>query len=286
MATADYRILTNWRIAGDLREAVDIHETPVGDLEVRNDGQGQERDLQEGLGEDDIEASRRVAQGYEGSPDGFERHQAHQAGHRQRDLGQHAASLDHHEAALDLSEPVHRHGHVGIVRPDHRDVVAVVPDRRGDGPAPEAESFDERDADAAPARCRAAVALEQAGFDHGSFDAVSLFDVLEHLIDPGRTLRASIDLLAPGGILFLYVPNFDSASRLLMATAIVNPVGAVRTGVMLALDGTAAFGAASLAFLRFTGGSTGAYLWLIASVMAWTFVGYFVGAKRLEKADL
>jgi 2-polyprenyl-3-methyl-5-hydroxy-6-metoxy-1,4-benzoquinol methylase len=60
------------------------------------------------------------------------------------------------------------------------------------------------------------VALEQAGFVPGSFDAVSLFDVLEHLIDPGRTLRASIDLLAPGGILFLYVPNFDSASRLLM----------------------------------------------------------------------
>ena len=60
------------------------------------------------------------------------------------------------------------------------------------------------------------VALEQGGFAPGSFDAVSLFDVLEHLIDPGRTLRASIDLLAPGGILFLYVPNFDSASRLLM----------------------------------------------------------------------
>ena len=35
-----------------------------------------------------------------------------------------------------------------------------------------------------------------------------------------------------------------------------------------------------------TGGSTGAYLWLIASVMAWTLAGYFVGAKRLEKADL
>lgn len=61
-----------------------------------------------------------------------------------------------------------------------------------------------------------AVALEDAGFPAGSFDAVSLFDVLEHLLDPGRTLRACIELLAPGGILFLYVPNFDSASRLLM----------------------------------------------------------------------
>jgi 2-polyprenyl-3-methyl-5-hydroxy-6-metoxy-1,4-benzoquinol methylase len=60
------------------------------------------------------------------------------------------------------------------------------------------------------------VALEDAGFAPGSFDAVSLFDVLEHLLDPRRTLRVCADLLAPGGILFLYVPNFDSASRLLM----------------------------------------------------------------------
>ena len=49
-----------------------------------------------------------------------------------------------------------------------------------------------------------------------SFDAVSLFDVLEHLIDPLPVLRACTRLLAPGGIVFLYVPNYDSASRLLM----------------------------------------------------------------------
>ena len=60
------------------------------------------------------------------------------------------------------------------------------------------------------------VALEESGFAPGSFDAVSLFDVLEHLLEPARTLRACAELLAPGGILFLYVPNFDSASRLLM----------------------------------------------------------------------
>jgi 2-polyprenyl-3-methyl-5-hydroxy-6-metoxy-1,4-benzoquinol methylase len=60
------------------------------------------------------------------------------------------------------------------------------------------------------------VALEDAGFAPRTFDVVSLFDVLEHLLDPRRTLRACADLLAPGGILFLYVPNFDSASRLLM----------------------------------------------------------------------
>jgi CMP-N,N'-diacetyllegionaminic acid synthase len=60
------------------------------------------------------------------------------------------------------------------------------------------------------------VALEAGGFAPGSFDAVGLFDVVEHLLDPGRTVRAAVDLLAPDGILFLYVPNYDSASRLLM----------------------------------------------------------------------
>jgi 2-polyprenyl-3-methyl-5-hydroxy-6-metoxy-1,4-benzoquinol methylase len=60
------------------------------------------------------------------------------------------------------------------------------------------------------------VALEDAAFPDASFDAVSLFDVLEHLLDPVRTLHACTRLLRPGGILFLYVPNYDSASRLLM----------------------------------------------------------------------
>ncbi|MBI3049012.1 MAG: methyltransferase domain-containing protein [Acidobacteria bacterium] len=60
------------------------------------------------------------------------------------------------------------------------------------------------------------VALDDAGCEPASFDAVCLFDVLEHLLDPVRTLRASVRLLRPGGIVFLYVPNYDSASRLLM----------------------------------------------------------------------
>ena len=61
-----------------------------------------------------------------------------------------------------------------------------------------------------------AVALEEAGFEPETFDAVSLFDVLEHLLDPVRTLRTCTRLLRSGGIVFLYVPNYDSASRLLM----------------------------------------------------------------------
>jgi 2-polyprenyl-3-methyl-5-hydroxy-6-metoxy-1,4-benzoquinol methylase len=61
-----------------------------------------------------------------------------------------------------------------------------------------------------------AVDLEASEFEPAAFDAVSLFDVLEHLLDPVRTLRGCARLLKPGGIVFLYVPNYDSASRLLM----------------------------------------------------------------------
>jgi CMP-N,N'-diacetyllegionaminic acid synthase len=60
------------------------------------------------------------------------------------------------------------------------------------------------------------VALEDAGLEPESFDAVCLFDVLEHLLEPVRTVRACTNLLRRGGILFMYVPNYDSASRLLM----------------------------------------------------------------------
>ncbi len=59
-------------------------------------------------------------------------------------------------------------------------------------------------------------ALEDVPFEPGSFDAVSLFDVLEHLTTPIDVVRQCSRLLRPGGILFLYVPNWDSASRMLM----------------------------------------------------------------------
>jgi Cu-processing system permease protein len=76
------------------------------------------------------------------------------------------------------------------------------------------------------------------------------------------------------------------ASRLLMVAAIVNPVDAVRTGGLLALNGTAAFGAASLAFLRFTGGAGWASLWLLASVATWIAIPIWTACLRLRRADI
>jgi Cu-processing system permease protein len=77
-----------------------------------------------------------------------------------------------------------------------------------------------------------------------------------------------------------------SASRLLIVSVLVNPVDAVRTGSLLAVEGTAAFGAASLAFLRFTDGPAGAVAWIGLSLLAWTVVPLALGARRLRNMDI
>lgn len=77
-----------------------------------------------------------------------------------------------------------------------------------------------------------------------------------------------------------------AASRVLILAVLTNPIGAVRTGVLLAIQGTTAFGAASLAFLRFTRGPAGAAALLAISLTAWTVVPTIAAARRLGKADL
>ena len=76
------------------------------------------------------------------------------------------------------------------------------------------------------------------------------------------------------------------ASRVLIVAAIVNPVDAVRTGTLLAVEGTTAFGAASLAFLRFTGGPLGAACWLALSVVIWVIAPLAAAGRRLSRADI
>jgi len=76
------------------------------------------------------------------------------------------------------------------------------------------------------------------------------------------------------------------ASRLLILAVFVNPVDAVRTGALLAVSGTTAFGAASLAFFRFTGGPGAASAILLVSLFTWIAVPLALAVRRLRKSDI
>ena len=76
------------------------------------------------------------------------------------------------------------------------------------------------------------------------------------------------------------------ASRLLISAAIVNPVGAVRTAALLLIEGTAAFGSASLALLRFSGGAFRAGVLLAGSLVLWLVVPFWAASRRLSRADI
>jgi Cu-processing system permease protein len=115
----------------------------------------------------------------------------------------------------------------------------------------------------------------------------------------GTSIRRARSLAVALVVWFVAVVLFDiaalgvasvlpsgTASRTLMISAIVNPVDAIRTGTLLVAEGTTAFGAASLAFLRFTGGSMAAAAWIAASAILWTIVPCAVAARRLRRADL
>ncbi|HWA54052.1 MAG TPA: class I SAM-dependent methyltransferase, partial [Solirubrobacterales bacterium] len=55
--------------------------------------------------------------------------------------------------------------------------------------------------------------LADAPWREGSFDAILFNHSLEHVGDPAATLAAATRLLAPGGLLAIAVPNFDSWHR-------------------------------------------------------------------------
>lgn len=77
-----------------------------------------------------------------------------------------------------------------------------------------------------------------------------------------------------------------TASRVLIVAVLVNPVDAVRTGMLLGIEGTGAFGAASLALLRFTQGSAGAVALLLLSAAAWCVAPVALAIRRLARTDL
>lgn len=113
---------------------------------------------------------------------------------------------------------------------------------------------------------------------------------------PGRRTRV---LAAALVVWFVAVLLFDvaalglasllhsgAASRLLIVATLINPIDAARTGALLAVDGTSAFGAASLAVLRFTGGLTAAFAIIGAALAAWLIVPAWMASRVIGRVDI
>ncbi len=96
-------------------------------------------------------------------------------------------------------------------------------------------------------------------------------------------LALLVDIVALGAASLL---RSGHASRLLIVSVLVNPIGAVRTGALLAIEGTAAFGAASLALLRFTNGAAGAAVAIGASLLLWIVLPTALAVRRLSRIDI
>jgi Cu-processing system permease protein len=77
-----------------------------------------------------------------------------------------------------------------------------------------------------------------------------------------------------------------SASRLLVWATLANPVDAARTGALLAIEGTSAFGAASAALLRVTGGAEMAGTLIVGSIAIWIVAPLALALRALMRADV
>jgi Cu-processing system permease protein len=134
----------------------------------------------------------------------------------------------------------------------------------------------------------------------GSFVLTAVFLGVAALVSAGAIGRRRTRALALALVVWFFaVVLFDvaalglasllpsgPASRVLIVSVLVNPADAVRTGALLGIEGSAAFGAGSLALLRFTKGPVGAGILLSLSLLLWIVLPAMLAARKLGKADL
>jgi Cu-processing system permease protein len=134
----------------------------------------------------------------------------------------------------------------------------------------------------------------------GSLALTAAFLALAALVSAGATGRRRTAALARAlvvwvalalvfDIVVLGLASFlrsGHASRLLVVSSLVNPIDAIRTGVLLGIEGTASFGSASLALLRITGGPAAVVGFVVMSLVAWIAIPVACAMRRLEHTDI
>jgi Cu-processing system permease protein len=134
----------------------------------------------------------------------------------------------------------------------------------------------------------------------GSVVLTAVFLALAAAIASGRFGRRRIRALATALVVWVGLALvFDvvvlaaasllrsgDASRLLIVSTLANPIDAVRTASLLAIEGTAAFGSASAALFRFTSGPSGAAALLALSLAVWIAAPLAYAARRLSRVDI
>jgi Cu-processing system permease protein len=134
----------------------------------------------------------------------------------------------------------------------------------------------------------------------GSVVLTAVFLSLAAAIASGRFGRRRIRALATALVLWVALALlFDvvvlaaasllrsgHASRLLIVSTLANPIDAVRTASLLAIEGTAAFGSASAALFRFTNGPSGAAALLALSLAVWIAAPLAYAGRRLSRVDI
>lgn len=110
--------------------------------------------------------------------------------------------------------------------------------------------------------------LEQAAFPTAYFDAVTLWDVLEHLHEPVLALREIERILKPDGILVIRVPNLASWDAALFKTNWIGFDAPRHLYVFTPTTLTAALQAAHLAVVDHSCG-IGGYVTFVMSIRCW-----------------
>ena len=58
--------------------------------------------------------------------------------------------------------------------------------------------------------------FENSGFEANYFDVVTMWDVVEHVLEPQRLVAEALRILRPGGVLVFFTPNYNSLTRRLI----------------------------------------------------------------------